>query len=365
MFLTHAYSLDTWAGVGILDRELALYRQLPPEVSEIGLLSYGGRSDIRQLAGEDRFKVLTNWMGLPPRLRSSWMAMLHPNFLRKADVLKTNQLNGAAAAIRAKNIWRKPLIVRAGNIWTHAVSLRFGPDSAEFFNAKSLEEKFFQSADRIMVTDEDKASYVADEYGIHRSVITVIPNYVDTELFIPDEIQSGEKNEITFVGRLSSPKLPNLLIEAVADMDVTVNIFGSGPDRNKFESIAEGARADIRFHGNVASSELAKCLQRSTLFVLPTVLEGQPKALLEAMSTGLAVVASSAPGVTDVIDDGKTGILAENTVGAFREAITELLSDSNRRSELGKNARNYVLNNNALSTIVSKEIDVYRELTTA
>ena len=365
MFLTHAYSLDTWADVGILDRELALYRQLPAEVSEIGLLSYGGRSDTRHLVGDDRLRALTNWAGLPPRLRSSWMALLHPNFLRKADVLKTNQLNGAAAAIRAKKIWRKPLIVRAGNIWSHAVSLRFGPDSSEFIKAKSLEAKFFQSADRIMVTDEDKASYVSDEYGIHPGVISVIPNYVDTELFIPEEPRSTEKPEITFVGRLSSPKVPDLLIEAVADLDVRVNIIGSGPDRNQFESIAKGVRADIQFHGNVPSSEVAKFLQRSTLFVLPTVLEGQPKALLEAMSTGLAVVASSAPGVTDVIDDGKTGILAENTMGAFREAITGLLGDSNRRSELGKSARAYVLGNNALSAVVSKEIDVYRELTTA
>jgi len=293
------------------------------------------------------------------------MALLHPIFLSKADVLKTNQIIGAAAAIRAKKIWRKPLIVRAGYLWSDAISRQSGPDSADFADAKSLEAKFFRSADRVILTNEGTASYVSDEYRIRRDSIVVIPNYVDTDLFSLAEPNTAEKPEITYVGRLVSPKRPDLLIEAVADLDVRVNIIGSGPESEKLESIAAGVRAEIRFQGNVPSTEVAAYLNRSTIFVFPTGSEGQPKALLEAMSSGLAIVASSAPGVTNIIEDGRTGILAENTMGAFREAITGLLGDSNLRVELGKNARAYVLDNNALSAIVSKEMDVYRELTTA
>ena len=365
LFLTHAYSLDTWVQSQMLDRELALYQQMPAEVSDIGMLSYGGRSDSFVPTGDHRIHVLTNWLRLPPRLRSASMGYLHLRYLRSVDLFKTNQLSGAEAAVKAKNILHKPLIVRAGNIWSHAAALRFGETSPEVVYAKASEANSLDHADRVIVTDQGKADFIAREYGVSADIVRVIPNYVDTNLFCPADDDTSGKPVITFVGRLSLPKRPDILIDAIADMDVQLNVVGGGPLRAELEAMAENAQADIRFLGNVPSSDIAKLLKSSTLFSMPTVLEGQPKAVLEAMSTGIPVVVSAAPGVVDVIEHEKTGILAENTVDAFRESILWLIDNPSRRHEIGTNARKYVEENNALSTLVGREFGVYRELTTS
>jgi len=362
LFLTHAHSVDIWAQTGMLQRELALYQQLPSEVTDIGILSYGGKSDSRFALGDDRIHAITNRFRLPPRLRSAWMARLHGGYFRSVDILKTNQLSGAEAAVRAKKLWDKPLIVRAGNIWSHAAELRFGTNSAEHDYARASEANSFKYADRVIVTDAGKAEFISGEYGVSQEIVRVIPNYVDTRLFSPGTGDTTGKPVITFVGRLSSPKKPDLLIQAVADMDVQLNIIGSGHMRPELEAMAEGTKADIRFIGNVPSSDIASYFQSSALFSMPTVLEGQPKAILEAMSAGLPVVVSTAPGVTEVIEDGKTGVLAENSVEAFRESIEWLLDNPAKRAEIGENARAYVQRNNSLDVVVTDEVAVYSEL---
>jgi glycosyltransferase involved in cell wall biosynthesis len=352
----------------MLERELAIYQRLPDEVTDIGIMSYGGRSESRFDTGDARIHVLKNWFGLPPRLRSAWMAYFHQKILRSADLYKTNQLSGAEAAIKAKKLWGKPLIVRAGNIWSQAAEKAFGAGSPELSYAKASETNSFKFADRIMVTDNGKAEFISREYGISKDIIRIIPNYVDTQLFSPVDTSNladsatSDKPVITFVGRLSHPKRPELLIEAVSSLDVRVNIIGSGPFQEGLEDMAKNARADIRFLGNVTTSEVASYLQSSTLFSMPTVLEGQPKAILEAMSVGLPVVVSSAPGVTEFVEQGSTGVLADNDVEAFREAIVWLIENPNKRTEIGTRARNYVMENNALDSVMTDEMNVYREL---
>src|SRR3546814_18364330 len=75
------------------------------------------------------------------------------------------------------------------------------------------------------------------------------------------------------------------------------------------------------------------------IFVLPSSYEGHPKTLLEAMACGAAVIGTDVPGIREVIEDGRTGLLCAPTAAALRDAIERLLSDEPLRRRLGGHAR--------------------------
>jgi len=91
------------------------------------------------------------------------------------------------------------------------------------------------------------------------------------------------------------------------------------------------------------------------VFVLPSQYEGTPKALLEAMACGLAVVGTNVPGIRELIQDGVNGLLCEPDVKAISEAIARLLNDAELRARLGRAARRFVEERYAQSKVVETE----------
>lgn len=123
-----------------------------------------------------------------------------------------------------------------------------------------------------------------------------------------------------------------------------------------------GAEQDVEFVGR--TTEVAVYLRASEIFVLPSFREGLPNALLEAMASGLACVASRLPGVTDsLIAHEVNGILVEpGDVGGLAEVLERLLGDPDLRRELGTRARETVLAGYAIERVASRYLALYRAL---
>lgn len=176
---------------------------------------------------------------------------------------------------------------------------------------------------------------------------------VDVTKFHPvsTDSHSAHRDEpmaIGFVGRVCRDKGVPELLEAVttlhsAGAQVTLTIVG---DIEEPEVLPEGNPGDtvdswLRIEGR--RSDVDEVLRGFDVFCLPTHREGLPIAMLEAMATGLPVVATNATGCRDIVDDGINGLLVPvSDVTALTEALLRLVEDVDLRTHLGKNARESV-----------------------
>ena len=116
LFFSRNVSLRTWAEVGMFDREVALYLRHQKEGLKVRFLTYGDESELEYSKRIPGIDILYNKWRLPLPLYFLLIPLLHSGALRRASVLKTNQLSGGRIALWSSKLWRKPLIVRCGNI---------------------------------------------------------------------------------------------------------------------------------------------------------------------------------------------------------------------------------------------------------
>lgn len=209
----------------------------------------------------------------------------------------------------------------------------------------------------IAVSEDIKSDLVRN--GIKKSRIVVIKNAVEDtyqENFCKNirlekrQELSIEENEfvIGYVGRLSGEKGVKYLIETGCLLKVSgdpfkILIVGDGPERNELEDLADrkGIKEGIIFAG--FQSDVENWLPAVDAFVLPSLTEGTPMSLLEAMACGIPVVASAVGGVPLVVDSGRNGILvAPGKPEEIAGAINELQSNEILRKNLAEEAKRTV-----------------------
>jgi glycosyltransferase involved in cell wall biosynthesis len=126
------------------------------------------------------------------------------------------------------------------------------------------------------------------------------------------------------------------------------HIAGDGPQMQVLQSMAKelGIGERVFFHGWQSPPQLMKQYQQANLFLFPSRHEGMPNALLEAMASGLPVVASCIAGNEELVMDGKTGCLVPSEdADALQRALKKLLLDSALREQMGRASRQRVEEN--------------------
>jgi glycosyltransferase involved in cell wall biosynthesis len=363
LFLTRAVPLRLWDRLGTLERETALYRRLLPHLGSVSLLTCGGPSE---QAYEERLggiRILPNRWGLGANAFSLLAPFLYRRELRAATVYKTNQLDGAWTAVLAKRLYGKLLIVRAGYLWALNTQRADGRLTPKGRLIASLERWAWRHADRAVVTTEALRQHVIEWAGVPADRMTVVPNYVDTDLFRPSPDARQEPGHIVFVGRLAPEKNLAALLEAVGHVPGTrLTLAGDGPLRAQLEAQAQSGGIPADFLGSVPNPDLPALLRRAAVFAQPSLYEGHPKSLLEAMACGCAVLGTDVPGIRDVIRDGKTGVLCGTSSDEIAAALGALLADEERRQRLGRAARDFVVQQFGLDRVMELELDVLRSL---
>ncbi len=190
----------------------------------------------------------------------------------------------------------------------------------------------------VCVSDDVKAQCVAE--GIAHSRLLTIKNGINVEQFAYSGPCPG--GPVVAVARLSPEKDIANLIRAAAQAaerarDLRVEIAGGGPCLEELEQLAAslGVADRIRFLGEV--HDVPAVLARARMFVLPSLSEGIPLTVLEAMACGLPVVATRVGGLPEVVDDGVTGLLVPPAdPAALAEAVLEVWNDPYRRDRMGR-----------------------------
>jgi colanic acid/amylovoran biosynthesis glycosyltransferase len=153
---------------------------------------------------------------------------------------------------------------------------------------------------------------------------------------------------LLFAGRMVEKKGVPMLLEALRGQtgSWSLDLVGDGPLRPGLQAAAADLGGRVRWLGTLDRSALADAMASCEIFVLPSVAaasgdqDGLPVVLLEAMAAGCAIVASGLPGIAEVVEDGRTGLLVPpGDVAALRAAIERLLGDGDLRARLGAAAQ--------------------------
>lgn len=376
LFLSRATPLARWERMGIFEREVAIYRRLAGRLGRVSIVTSGGAEEQAYAQRLPGIRILHNRWGLSPNLYSVLAPVLHGGALREATLFKTNQLDGAWTAILSGMLHRKPVIARAGYLWAED-NRSEGGRGVKATLIDRLQRWTLRRANGIFLTTAAMKSHVAQRYAVAPERIHVVPNYVDTERFRPlaagdapadafaDELANAEKvaGRICYVGRLHPRKNLDQLIRAVGEVPgASLVLIGRGEQQPELEALAAQVGADVRFAGVVPHERIPAEMARAQLFVLASQFEGHPKALLEAMACGTAVIGSDVPGTREEIVHGETGWLCQPNAASIAEAVRTLLADTALRECLGRNARAAVVNQYSLDRVVDVEINAMQHV---
>lgn len=361
LFFTRGVSLRTWAMVGMLDREVALYNYFIKRGVKVSFVTYGNASDLAYSKSLGEIKILCNVSGKSLEEYEQDILALHADDLARADIIKTNQTYGALTALNVAKQLSKPLVARCGYMWSANASREYGHDSLQAKEAFNTEQKVFSEADAVVVTTPAMEADVIARIPQTQGRTFVIPNYVETDLFRPSA--HGKNAEtILFVGRIAPEKNLEKLLEAVSPLEATVRIIGEGKLRPVLQKRFALLGDRIIWEGNVPNREIPRYMNKATIFALPSRYEGHPKALLEAMACGRPVIGGNSPGIREIIEHGRTGFLSETDPIHLRAALREVLNDSDLRTRLGSAARKFVLEHYSLSRIGGMEMKLLGKL---
>ena len=121
--------------------------------------------------------------------------------------------------------------------------------------------------------------------------------------------------------------------------DVLLTVVGDGGDKEYYQQMCRslGIDSHVRFCGKLFGNDLVNEFHNSRVFIVPSVVDSTPNVILEAMSSGLPVVASDTGGIPDLVDNGKDEILRHpKYVGALADAIKRVLSDNKLAENTGR-----------------------------
>ncbi len=202
--------------------------------------------------------------------------------------------------------------------------------------------------------------------------IEVIHNFVDTDLFHPGagEGRRGKAPCAVHVSNFRPVKRVPWLMKAFAlatrGRAASLTLVGDGPDRAQCQQLAKQLEiADrVRFLGE--RDAIPELLAPANVFVLSSADESFGLSALEAMSCGTPVVATAVGGVSEVVEDGVSGLLAGvDDIEGFAAKLSQVLFDGPRAERMGKAARHAAVERFARTKIVRRYEDLYRRLIAA
>lgn len=261
----------------------------------------------------------------------------------------------------------------------------------EFGGVRAAFSRFSASRFDACVAVSEGAAAEAISNGFRREIVTVLPNAVDPDRFRPLNDRDRERKRRALVARLYGAEISDplvligsasglkpvknlkLFLEVAArvakmresrrlPMQVRFVIFGEGDERDSLEELARELVIEHILAMPGYESNMEEVLPLLDIFVLASVKEGVPMALLEAMSCGVACVASAVGGVPGVLDGAGMLVDAPSEAG-FAASLEHLIERSESRAELGRLARVRILERYSTDIWGDRMLDIYEKAT--
>lgn len=327
--------------------------------------------------------VLVRSPGLEPHLRrvAAMVRRHRPSILHAAS-----DFRNALVALELGRAFSIPVVYEVRGLWEETWLSRQGPEAAgrdAFRFRREVETQSMVEADAVVTLSETLRTEIAHR-GIPPDRITVVPNAVDVDRFTP-RARPGPladrldvPRDAVVVGCITSvvgyEGLP-LLVRAIAELrreghPVVGLIVGDGPDRRAVEATAQslGVYDSIRFTGQVPHSEIPDHYALLDVFVLPRTDDRvchlvTPLKPFEAMAMGRPLVVSSVEPLTEIVEEGVTGLSFDpEDLDGLVAALRTLVGDAALRRELGTNASVEARRSHSWQSNGLRYVDLYRRL---
>lgn len=199
---------------------------------------------------------------------------------------------------------------------------------------EKLKAKFvFKKASLVCPVSKDLQKHI-ENCGICAR-FQMVPNVVDMSLFSPGcdpDKRRGDRKRILLVALLDPRKGVPYLLEALARLrekrdDFVLDVVGDGPNRAEYEQLSHrlGLKDVVYFHGLKTKQEVAGFMRRCDFFVLPSEWENLPCVLIEALASGLPIIATRVGGIPEMINENVGFLVPPKNANALAEAIDCML----------------------------------------
>ena len=347
---------------------------------EQGKVEHFGKK-FKPLAQKARIFVLAKGQGFHYKIWNCDFYLLKPNFLfwlrafflafylcwmKKIDVIVSQSplAEGFCGAILSK-IFKAELVVEIHGDWME------GPFLSKKRKGEKLLRKLIPFLAKFSLRSAHKIRAVAEYLKIEAQKIApekpyfVFHTFTNLDIFLAEKNIAFE-NFILFVGQLAKVKGVNFLLDAWAEVikefpNFKLVIVGDGEEYNQLKIKSEKLFGKLRvvsgaeplkineiidFRGKVSLGEVKNLMARCYCLVLPSLSEGLPRVIIEAMALGKSVVASNVGGIPDLVKDNETGLLVKPADSEdLANKLKFLLGNQKLAEKLGQQARQMVLKN--------------------
>ncbi|MDO8529603.1 MAG: glycosyltransferase family 4 protein [bacterium] len=206
--------------------------------------------------------------------------------------------------------------------------------------------------------------------------IEVIFNGIDIDQFFQirslasvPEAKLREEFRILCVSRITPRKGVNYLIEAFKKLsekhqDIFLQIIGDGDEKNELENLVKELKIEnkVEFTGLISHEKLPSYFQSADVFVLPSLNEGMSNAMLEALASGLPIIATDTGGTRELVKDGENGFIVKmKDSGDIAEKIERLIENAELREKMGKVSRE-IAENMSWGKAAREYLEVYKKI---
>jgi glycosyltransferase involved in cell wall biosynthesis len=304
------------------------------------------------------------------------MAYVLPDLLKsEADVIHAHSYiyttsNQAALAARVR---RRPFVLHM-----HGATYQgHGIMDRRTSTALLLKEKVYDKtigrwtigcADAIAAVSAFDMQQCREAFDVSLDKLHLIPNAVDVEKFSPVADSPERPPMVTFIGRLEEWKGVHSFIEIARRVHAEVpetmfRVAGAGPLLPRLMADSADLREHITFLGEVSHGKIADLLKETSVLVLPSFIEGLPTVCLEALASGIPVVASDTGGTSEIIREGETGYLCPTAdLDRFADRVIRLLRDPELRTRLGRDGRALVEHQYSWTRVAEMTEKLYERL---
>lgn len=304
-------------------------------------------------------------------MASSFLLLLRLLLENRLDLVHAHGWDPALVGGLFSRIFRVPLILTV-----HGIPRPGQPIPRKVFPLLERVILWLCSLDHsriVALTDSDRDRLV--ELGVPDERIDVIPNGIDLNEF--KRISPGSFREehgispdvflALFVGRLHEQKGVEVLLRAAKRLegsDISFVVVGSGHQKKEYADLAEKlGLSDVLFTGEIERKDLLSAFASSDLFVLPSLFEGMPYVVLEAMAAEKPVVATRLPGLAEILLEGETGVLFnKGDDEGLAQAIRRLKDDRELARKMGEAGRRLVEARFDWKAVFRRTMETYREV---
>jgi glycosyltransferase involved in cell wall biosynthesis len=292
---------------------------------------------------------------------------------KKIDIIEAPE-NGAVSFFYSLFPNKKiPLVIRTHTpLFLSQKMNQYPPLNLKTRISEWMEKEVIIKADRLTAPSLALAKIIAKKYKLDLRKIKIIPNPIDEKKFKPTLILRNEPN-VLFVGRLERNKGTDFLIKAIPRVLQKVPqarfIFVGKGNKNFVNNLNQtikknGIKPNIQLLGHQDYPKLISLYQNAALCVIPSRWENFPYVCLEAMASGLPIVASKIGGLKEsLVEEGKNGFLVPvGNIKLLSARIIKLLKNPYLREKMGQKSRQRVMKYYSTLKVASNMVKFYNQV---